>query len=60
MDELYSGMYSNQPLSLIEIYMYSSIVISLALLFTFIWMKDSQRIYHTKRKNTDDQPDIDF
>ncbi len=39
-----------------EIYLYTCILIGLLMLMSFIWIKEPERYYKMKRKNTDESP----
>ena len=39
-----------------EIYLYTCVLIGLLMAITFIWIKEPQRYYKMKRKNTDEAP----
>jgi hypothetical protein len=58
MDDLYPSMnsYEAKLASPAEIYLYSCILIGLLILISFIWIKEPQRYYKMKRKNTDEAP----
>lgn len=58
MDDLYPSMnsYEAKLASPAEIYLYSCILIGLLMLMSFIWIKEPERYYKMKRKNTDESP----
>lgn len=60
MDDLYPSMNSYEAhfASPVEIYLYTSILIGLLMVMTFIWIKEPKRYYTIKRKNTDEAPTI--
>jgi len=60
MDDLYPSMnsYEARLASPAEIYLYTCILIGLLMLITFIWIKEPERYYKIKRKNTDEAPVI--
>jgi hypothetical protein len=62
MDDLYPSMnsYEAKLASPAEIYLYSCILIGLLILISFIWIKEPQRYYKMKRKNTDDAPVVNI
>jgi len=60
MDDLYPNMnsYEAHLANPAEIYLYTCILIGLLMLITFISIKEPQRYYKIKRKNTDEAPTI--
>lgn len=58
MDDLYPSMnsYEAHVASPVEIYLHGCILIGLIILISFIWIKEPQRYYKIKRKNTDETP----
>ena len=60
MDDLYPSMnsYEARLASPVEIYLYSCVLIGILMLITFIWIKEPERYYRIKRKNTDESPII--
>ena len=60
MDDLYPSMnsYEAHLASPVEIYLYTCILIGLIILISFIWIKEPERYYRIKRKNTDEAPVI--
>lgn len=60
MDDLYPGMnnYSDSNIStIIQLYLYTSVILCIILTFRFIFVKDQRRYYRIlKRKNTEDSP----
>lgn len=58
MDDLYPSMnsYETHFANPVEIYLHSCILIGLFILISFIWIKEPQRYYKIKRKNTDEAP----
>jgi hypothetical protein len=60
MDDLYPSMNSYEAhfASPAEIYLYTCILIGLLMIMSFIWIKEPQRYYRIKRKNTDEAPTI--
>jgi hypothetical protein len=62
MDDLYPSMNSYEAhfTSPVEIYLHSCILIGLFILISFIWIKEPQRYYKIKRKNTDEAPVVNI
>jgi hypothetical protein len=62
MDDLYPSMNSYEAtlVSPAEIYLYVSVLIGLLMVITFISIKEPQRYYKIKRKNTDDAPVVNI
>ena len=62
MDDIYPGMNTddnNIQITVLQIYLYGSVIVGLLILSTFICAKEPLRIYRTmKRKNTDENPVI--
>uniref|UniRef100_A0A6C0AMV2 Uncharacterized protein n=1 Tax=viral metagenome TaxID=1070528 RepID=A0A6C0AMV2_9ZZZZ len=60
MDDLYPSMnsYEAKFTSIAELYIYSSLIVGILILVSFIWVKEPQRYYRIKRKNTDEAPII--
>ena len=58
MDDLYPSMnsYEAHLASPAEMYLYSCVLIGLLILISFIWIKEPERYYKIKRKNTDEAP----
>jgi hypothetical protein len=58
MDDLYPSMnsYEAHLASPAELYLYSCVLIGLLMILTFISIKEPQRYYKIKRKNTDEAP----
>ena len=58
MDDLYPSMnsYEAHLASPAELYLYSCVLIGLLIVVSFIWIKEPERYYKIKRKNTDEAP----
>jgi hypothetical protein len=57
MDDLYPGMnnhYDSNISTVIQLYLYTSVILCIILTFRFIFVKEQARIYRSRRKNTED------
>ena len=61
MDDIYPGMKSSQEhVTVVQIYMYSSLLVSCLIACGMFFVKEHRRLYRfpPRRKNTDDSPII--